>query len=77
MKHKDEIQNYLNVFEKKFNLKLEDLFWVESELSRVYEDGFDRGQITRNEVDYDEGYRDGKQCAFNLIGLQPVKPTRL
>jgi hypothetical protein len=62
MRYTKEIQNYLNVFEKKFKLNLEDLFWVESELSRIYEDGFDWGQKTRSEKDYDEGYKDGKEA---------------
>ena len=51
----------LNKLEKRFNLKIEDLHWVESLLFDVYTKGFEYGQATRNDKDYEQGYRDGKQ----------------
>lgn len=44
MDYRNEIQEFLTEFEKKFNLNLEDLNWVEQRLDEVYHYGYEDGQ---------------------------------
>jgi len=65
MDYKDEIQEFLKEFEKKFSLKLEDLNWVEQRLDKVYHYGYDDGQKSHSKDDYDEGYSVAKDYYQN------------
>lgn len=60
MDYRNEIKEFLTEFEKKFNISLEDFNWVEQRLGEVYWYGYDDGQKTRSEDDYEEGYRSGR-----------------
>ena len=54
MDYRDRVQEELQEIEKKFNLKIENLGWVESLLSDVYE----KGKNTRDLMDYENGYEE-------------------
>jgi len=59
MDYKDEIQVFLEKFEKEFKLNLTQLNWVDQRLEELYAYAFENGQESRSDKDYDEGYKDG------------------
>ncbi len=61
--YKESIQEELKEFEKRFNLNIIDLNWVERKLYNICQRSFEWGQRTRSDKDYEEGYHKGYRDA--------------
>lgn len=65
MDYRNYVQDELKKFEKKFNIKIEDLHWVESLLSDVYEHGYDSNEDHNYRNGYDDGYEKGYKEGYD------------
>jgi hypothetical protein len=66
MWYKEWVQRELKEFEKRFNLNIIDLNWVEEKLISLYSFGIDCGQDKRDDKDYEEGYHSGYDNAKDI-----------
>ena len=53
------LDNELKKLEELLNPSLEQLYIVDRSLNAVYDVGFENGQNTRSDKDWDDGYKDG------------------
>ncbi len=53
MRYREYVQNELSAIEKRFNLDLDDLNWIESLLSDIYENGC---EYKKEGEEYQRGY---------------------
>ena len=65
-KYKESIQEELKEFEKRFNLNIIDLNWVEEKLVEICRWSFEYAQHLRSDKDYEEGYQSGYDNAKDI-----------
>ena len=70
MEYKNYIQSELTAFEKKFNIKIEDLYWIESLLSEIYGNGYESNDIHDYQEGYAEGYDDGYKSGYKEAEME-------